>query len=273
MKIPVLTYHSMNIESNAYAENDHLALASDLQTIRQLGYEIIPLSQVVNWHQGALINEPSSKVIALTLDDGSWFDYYDLNHPTCGMQRSMFNILKDFQEQTHRSLPVHATSFVITSPEARDSLDKSCMIGRGWWSDAWWAEAALSGIMDIECHSWDHVHPELETVAQQDQIKGDFGQIRSEPDCQIQFVHASNYLHKTLAGTRPRLFAYPWGKASDYVLNDYLPNQRDKHHFQAAFSIEPRAVSKSDNIWWLPRFVCGRDWKTPLQLNNLLSDL
>ncbi len=271
MKVPVLTYHSMNIVSNSYAENDHLALASDLTTINELGFRIIPLRQLVKWHQGAAIDENPARVIALTFDDGSWFDYFDLYHPSCGMQRSMFNILKDFQDQTGHALPVHATSFVIASPTARDTLDQRCMIGQGWWTDTWWEQAASSGIMDIECHSWDHVHPELEQVAQQDQIKGDFSQVQSFPDCEIQFTKASKYIGKMLAGNRPTLFAFPWGKASEYAVNDYLPKHVKKHQFEAAFSIQARAVSRSDNVWRLPRFVCGRDWQSPEQLSKLLT--
>ena len=42
----------MNVIKNTYAENDHLALASDLVTISKLGFSLIPLSRVVDWHQG-----------------------------------------------------------------------------------------------------------------------------------------------------------------------------------------------------------------------------
>ena len=273
MKIPILTYHSMNVGANSYAGNDHLAFKSDLATVSELGFRIIPLSQVVDWHQGLLTNEIPARPIAITFDDGSWFDYYDLDHPTCGVQRSMFNILRDFQDKTDKAQPVHASSFVISSPTARSSLDKSCMIGRGWWGDEWWADAAASGIMSVECHSWDHVHPELSSVAQQDQIKGDFSRIQSFADCEIQFTQAGDYIGEQLAGRRPVFFAYPWGMASDYVVEQYLPNFRARHQFRAAFSIEPMAVSKSDNIWFLPRLVCGRDWQSPEGLKALLESL
>ena len=228
---------------------------------------------MVSWHLGALENEIPERAIVITFDDGSWFDYFDLVHPTCGPQRSLFNILADFQAAGDSIFPVHATSFVISSPQARESLDRSCMIGRGWWSDAWWPQAAASGIMDIECHSWDHVHPELEQVAQQHQIKGDFSQVQSFADCEIQFAKAGDYICEVLGGIRPRLFAYPWGKASDYMINDYLPNHSSSHQFKAAFCIANKAVERSDNIWNLPRFVCGRDWRSPNQLRELLGGI
>lgn len=271
MKIPVLTYHGMNITENTYAGNDHIALASDLETIDELGFRVVALSRVVDWHLEILSDKEMERTVAISLDDGSWFDYYDLDHPTCGRQRSMFNILRDFQSRSATSRPVHATSFVISSPEARASLDESCMIGMGWWSDQWWLEASSSGLMDIECHSWDHVHPGLERVVQEDQIKGDFRAVRNRADSQIQFSRAGEYIGEVLHGRRPTLFAFPYGRASDYAVSDYLPNRQPEHGFRAAFGTGPGAVSKSDNIWLLPRFVCGPDWQSPQGLKDILN--
>jgi len=270
LKIPVLTYHGMNINKNTYAENDHLALASDLETISELGLKVIPLSRVVDWHQGSLPDEEVFRTVAITFDDGSWFDYYDLDHPTCGVQRSMLNILKDFNLRNVSGHMAHVTSFVISSPQARSSLDKSCMIGKDWWGDQWWMDAASSGIMDVECHSWDHVHSELDNVAQQNQIKGDFSQVKSFIDSEIQFTKAGEYIGSVL-GNRPSLFAYPYGSASDYVVNEYLPKYQSRHQFRAAFTTEPKAVSKADNKWLLPRFVCGHDWRSPQELIEILT--
>lgn len=271
MKIPVLTYHAINVITNDYAENDHIALASDLETIHSLGLTIIPLSRLVDWQQGELSDVEVSRSVAITFDDGSWFDFYDLDHPSCGMQRSMFNILKDFNARTETTRPAHATSFVISSSQARDSLDRSCMVGKDWWGDQWWPEAASSGILDIECHSWDHVHPELDQVTQREQLKGDFRQIKTFADAEIQFGKAGEYIGTVLAGKRPTLFAYPWGQVSDYVVDEYLPQNRSVHRFRAAFTIAPRAVSRADNQWLLPRFVFGRDWKSPQGLTRILE--
>jgi len=240
LKIPVLTYHSMNITRNTYAENDHLALASDLETINELGFRVIPLSRVVDWHQGTLRDEDVARTVAITLDDGSWFDFYDLDHPTCGVQRSMINILRDFNLKKGPTQDSHATSFVISSPHARASLDKRCMIGKDWWGDQWWKDAVSSGVMDVECHSWDHVHTALDKVAQQNQLKGDFRQVKTFIDAEIQFTRAGEYIGSVL-GYRPSLFAYPYGSASDYVVDQYLPKYQSRHQFRAAFTTEPKA--------------------------------
>jgi len=259
------------VTSNSYAGNDHLALVSDLETIVASGRRIIPLNRLVDWYLGLRVDEEVARSVAISFDDGSWFDFYDLDHPTCGVQRSMFNILKDFNAGNDISRRAHATSFMISSPQARSSLDQSGLIGKDWWGDQWWLEAASSGILDIECHSWDHVHPELDQVAQQDQVKGDFSQVKSFNDAEIQFTRAGQYIAEVLAGKRPTLFAYPWGSASDYAVNEYLPKYRARHQFRAAFTIDPRAVSRADNRWLLPRYVFGRDGTSPQGLSGILN--
>lgn len=243
---------------------------SDLITIDELGYKVVPLSRVVDWHRGDLPDEALTKSVAITLDDGSWFDFYDLEHPTCGMQRSMLNILKDFNANKNASFEAHATSFVISSPEARSSLDKSCMIGKDWWGDDWWNSAVASGLMDIECHSWDHVHTELDQVAQQNQLKGDFSKVESWADSEVQFAKACDYIAHVMGGRRPTLFAYPYGSSSSYVANEYLPEYQSVHRLKAAFTTVAKAVSKSDDVWLLPRFVFGHDWKSPEGLRDIL---
>lgn len=122
MHIPILTYHAMNVASNRYAENDHLALAQDLTTIQRMGLRVIPLSSVVEWRLGRLPDHAVEGCLAITLDDGSWFDYYDLEHPSCGPQRSMFNIARDFRDQHQGQPAIPMSSFVISSPAARSIL-------------------------------------------------------------------------------------------------------------------------------------------------------
>ncbi|MCF6301263.1 MAG: hypothetical protein L3J52_09135, partial [Proteobacteria bacterium] len=153
-KIPVLTYHSNNITGNDYHNNDHIALQADLVLIEQLGFKVISLDQLIGWHGGTLPDATIDKAVVVTFDDGSWFDYYDMPHPTLGLQKSFYNILKDHQNITGEKIT--ASSFVIVSPEARDELDKSGLIGKGWWTDQWWLETQKNDILTIENHSWDH---------------------------------------------------------------------------------------------------------------------
>lgn len=272
MHVPVLTYHSVNIIRNTYAENDHIALAEDLRALGSLGWRIVPLGRVFDWQQGRISDGDMERTVAITLDDGAWFDFHDLDHPTCGLQRGMLGILRDFREAAGRERQpgVHATSFVITSPEAREELDRKGLIGKGWWGDEWWADAERSGLVEIGCHSWDHLHPDLDRVAQRDQHKGDFHAVDSEDDCRAQVARAGDYIEKIL-GQRPRFFAYPWGQASDYLAGEYLPTKQAEHGFQAAFTTEAKPVERSDDHWRLPRYVFGRDWREPGDLARLLA--
>ena len=160
MRVPVLTYHAMAMDGRGPRDNDHDALAADLEVIEAEGYEVRPLAELVI----AWLRRPASlrgrKLLALTCDDGSDFDFRDIEHPTWGMQRSFFNILRDFHAAHPRSQPgLHITSFVVVSPADRAELDRLCMLGRGWWSDDWWIDAIASGRMGIASHSWDHKSP------------------------------------------------------------------------------------------------------------------
>jgi peptidoglycan/xylan/chitin deacetylase (PgdA/CDA1 family) len=74
-----------------------------------------------------------------------------------------------------------------------------------------------------------------------------------------------------LAGKRPTLFAYPYGQVSDYAVEQYLPEHAPRHGFRAAFTTEPKPVSRSDDIWALPRFVFGQDWRSTEGLKAILD--
>jgi hypothetical protein len=273
LQIPILTYHSMHVDSNEYGGNDHVALREDLRAIHGAGLRVVPLDTVVRWQQGELGDAEVAGSIAITLDDGSWFDFHDLDHPSCGPQRSMFNILQDFIAEFGAAAQpqLHASSFVITSPAARTELDQKIMIGKDWWTDDWWPQAQASGLMGIECHSWDHDHPSLEQVAQRHQVKGDFRAIDSFADCKLQVGQAGEYIRARLGAGAARHFAYPWGQASDYLAQQYFPQYPSLHGFAAAYTTEARPVSRADNRWLLPRYVFERDWQSPQQFRDLLA--
>lgn len=271
MKVPILTYHSMNVLGNEYENNDHVALFNDLRLITHLGLRIIPLYEIVEQLRNG--RHDLANCVAVTFDDGADLDYFDLTHPTWGIQRSMLNIMKDFMAEfgadTQPSL--HATSFVIVSPEARKQLDHTCTMGYGWWTDDWWPEAVSTGLLSIANHSWDHNHATLERVAQKNQEKGSFLVIDTYEDADAQIRQATQYLMHKTNNPGVALFAYPYGEYNEYLVDHYLPKLSTEHGLMAAFTTEPRHVSENEHLWKLPRYVCGRDWKTPEQLARILK--
>ncbi len=267
--VPVLAYHANNITTNDYSGNDHVALAADLRALAGAGWRPLALDGVVDWLVGARETASIDRRYAITFDDASDFDYRDIDHPTCGLQRSLFNVLADFSRET--GLPVHASSFVIASPEARAQLDERALVGRGWWNDDWWVAANESGLLSIECHGWDHLHPVLDEVAQQDGRSGNFRAIATLGDCRRQLRDAAALVRERAGGRAPKYFAYPWGQYSDYLVGEYLPRYRSEHGYRAAFTTRPEPVRRGDDRWRLPRLVCGDAWRSTDQLLNLVN--
>jgi peptidoglycan/xylan/chitin deacetylase (PgdA/CDA1 family) len=271
-RIPVLTYHGIDVEGNDYDNNDHVALHEDLETIQAHGSTIVPLRWIAEIVTGDRPAPDSETWVALTFDDGSHFDWHDLDHPTNGRQRSFYNILKDFRHrhgddaQPH----LHATSFVIASPEARAQLDRSCLIGKGWWSDDWWPDAVQDGLLDIQNHSWDHCHPTLEHVCQKDQIKGSFEAIDTHTECRCEIKQAGAYIEQQ-TGKWPDLFAYPDGEYSEYLRDHYFPEHADEHRSFAAFGSLAGYVTEVASRWCIPRFVYRANWSSSNELLTILN--
>jgi peptidoglycan/xylan/chitin deacetylase (PgdA/CDA1 family) len=270
MKIPILTYHSMKIHGTDYASNDLVGLASDLETVRARGWRIVPLAELVRtWRHSPSALE-GEKLVAFTCDDGGDFDFHDLPHPTAGEQRSVLNILRDFKAR-HRDAAPHITSFVIVSPEARVELDKTCMIGRGWWTDTWWRDAAASGLMDIANHSWDHNHQALPERFSHGVARGTFKSIATRGLADDEIRAANDFLRARVPHAGNALFAYPYGDFNDYLVEEYFPTFGEAIGLEAAFSDTAEYLSARANRWKIPRFVFGRDWNSPEALVGILD--
>ena len=46
MKVPVLTWHAMNVSGSGYVENDHVAFREDLEWLHGAGLRIVSLHQI-----------------------------------------------------------------------------------------------------------------------------------------------------------------------------------------------------------------------------------
>jgi len=268
-QVPILTYHANNINGLDYQSNDHVALQEDLQLIHDLGFRIISLDQLMQWRSGRLADSEVEKAVVLTCDDGTWFDYYDVDHPSYGLQISFFNILKNHKKHTQQS--VHMSNFVIASPEARVILDQKCLVGRGWWTDEWWRAAQNSGLMSIENHSWDHNHGVLENKNIHDDS---FEAIDNEVDCDRQLKQSQDFICQFFrCEHQAKYFAYPYGNYSQYLRFDYLPSQGTDLGLLAAFTTEAKHVTQQSDRWAMPRYVCNNDWHNAAQLKSILQPL
>lgn len=272
MRIPVLTYHAVNIAGNDYANNDPVAFAADLRLIDDLGLRVVPLSWVADAVRGRT-HRDLSRCVALTCDDGSDFDFQDLDHPVHGHQRSLFNCLQDFiDERGALAQPdLHLTSFVIASPLARSELDRLCLVGHDWMGEHWWQRAIASGRMAIQCHSWEHNHPALGATGTDGTPRGSFEVIDSPARAEHEIAQAMAYLGQRLGQHEITQFAFPFGQSNHYLIDTYLPTRGRELGLRAAWSTDGRAVTPTDNIWNLPRYVCGWHWKSHDELQRILA--
>jgi len=264
--IPVLTYHSQNICGNVYAQNDHIALHDDLRVLHRHGYLLAPLDWLADWLEGRRDDADLERRVILTFDDGCDLDVRDLDYPGHGLQRSFQGILNDFQAQSARPAPaLHATAFVIASREARHTIDRGSLFGQGWISDDWWRSTDTGGLIAIENHGWDHNHPDLAGGQ-----RGGFHTVDTQEQCLQQVVQAAAAI-ELVTGRRPRYFAYPFGESSAYIRETFFPLFTGRHGCRAALGTDPGPVKHSSDRWNLPRFVCGRDWKSPQELLELIG--
>lgn len=265
IRIPVLTYHATNISGNEYQNNDHIAFAADLGLIEKLNIQILSSYDLIDWYNNKLALSSEQNYVVLTFDDGSELDYMDWHHPNFGQQKSFYNIMKDY------GASIHATSFVIASPVARRQLQQTCLAGYEIWGDDWWQEVEESGLISIENHSWDHLHPTLDRVANSKNLKGDFSIIDNLDDAHLQIKQSSNYINSQIKNKKTRLFAYPYGDYNEYLVEDYFKHQQTE--IKAAFTCESSYVDSSSSVFKIPRFVCGSDWKSLSGLEKILLKL
>jgi hypothetical protein len=276
VKALVLTYHSHNIAGTDYATNDHVALASDLRTVHASGARIVPLGEVVDAVRAGPEGARDEVLVGISFDDGPSFDFEDFTHPRFGPQRSFLNILRDFRDEAGAGAQpgLHATSFVIASPAARGAMERAEDCGftflEDWLTDRWWNDAVDTGLLAIGNHSWDHVHHAPDAIAISAPVRDDFTRVDNYTDADREIRAASAFINARVRG-RCDLFAFPFGHANDYLVNEYLPLRAYEHGMTAAFGTGGRAARPGDSVWNIPRVVCGYDWKSPAGLERLLA--
>lgn len=261
----ILTYHSLHASGWSYAENDHLALALDLDLFRRLGYQILPLSHVVSAVQNQTVHRLPERCVTLTCDDGVNHDVFDFYHPDFGLLLSFKSIIERARASGQSA---SMTSFVISSATARRCLDETCIAGRGEWTDDWWHDVASLDFWDIACHSWDHNHESLEERATPSLRPGTFLDVEKFEVADIQVADAARSISRQTRGLSQPWFAYPYGHFSEYLVSDYLPRC---DYIEAAFTTEGTQITNNADIYAIPRLVCGQHWRSPAELISLID--
>ena len=272
MRVPILTYHGVNVAGGDYAGNDHVAFAADLETIQANGFSIVPVAWIVEQLLGHATRD-LSRCVALTCDDGSNLDYHDLDWPGHGRQKSFYNALVDFRARHGQAAQphLHLTAFVIADPAARAAMDRLCLVGGDWMREDWWPAAQSSGLMAIENHSWDHNHPCLPTPGPANLARGDFHDVADEAKAEFEIAQAQDYIAARIE-RRPSLFCYPFGHVNDFLRADWLPRRGVALGLEAAFGDGAVPVTPGADRWNIPRYVCGWHWKSPEGLEAILRE-
>jgi hypothetical protein len=264
----VLTYHSGNIAGNDYGSNDLVAFREDLRLVHALGLSIVPLRALVDRLVEGRCSDLPERVVSICLDDGLDFDFVELAHPLHGHQPSAAGIMREFADEHH--CPVHATSFVIASPGAREQIARREMMGYPWINDSWWPTAVESGLFHIANHTWDHVSPYVGYDAAEQGRRGSSRYIDNPATADVQIRQARDYIQSIAPNPGSALLAFPYGDYSEYLIDAYLPDERLGHGTLAAFTTSPGVITPASNRWTLPRNTCGANWSSPEGLVALL---
>jgi hypothetical protein len=272
MRALVLTYHSQNVNGKTYADNDHIALQSDLAVLRRAGIAVVSAEALAQSLTAQTMALPE-RCVVLTCDDGTLLDWEAFEHPAHGSQPSFAQILRDaIAEGLNAPRQGALTSFVIASDEARAAIDVESHAGYPISTSAWWAGAARDGLIHLGCHSWDHCAHGLTPAHRYSKQAGTFRAVDNLRDADQQVRHAGEAIRARCSDdTQARLFAYPYGETTDYLVNTYFPNAA--HGMLAAFTDGAEVVTAATHRWTIPRYVCGHHWRSADAFAQLIGVL
>jgi hypothetical protein len=147
------------------------------------------------------------------------------------------------------------------------------MIGAHWWNDHWWQPAVASGLLGIANHSWDHNHDSISWSRADGRSRGTFASIDNFAAAEGEIARATKFIRKTALNPAATLFAYPYGEANRYLVEEYFPAEHERIGVDAAFVSRGEPITEASNRWCLPRYTCGQHWKSPDELRVLLRDI
>ena len=284
-RVPVLYYHSRNVGPACNADDtDVLALQRDARILREHGFTIVPLIDVVRWRLGSIPGDQlPDRVAAISVDDGFDRDYLGDIPSRVGYPDYPCYDLPSVREVAEaEQIPV--TFFVIASRVVRD------LISPDYFGDNWWADAAAHPLFDIGNHTVDHEHIAITEQTYDpgiDAMLPAAGHADNVWHGELMPERWTNYTSADLAvrvsaarieratGVWPQLLAYPMGYTSNYMRGGYLPRYYAEHKTLAAFCDErgasPPLMTRTTDRWCLPRVGHGISWRTGDELLEILQ--
>jgi peptidoglycan/xylan/chitin deacetylase (PgdA/CDA1 family) len=212
VSVPILLYHrfgpvvadSMTVTTSVFE--------SHLKYLRDNGYTVIPLRQLVDYllKKGA---PPPPRSVVIVADDGHKSVYTDMFH---------------FIRQYH----VPVTLFIYPSAISNASYAMT-------WEQL--RELKKSGLIDFHSHSY--WHPNFK------KDKKKMTPAEYEKSVQMQLRKSREKLEKEL-NVKVDMLAWPFG-----IYDNDLLKKAGEAGYVAAFTIERRHASDSENIMTLPRYL------------------
>lgn len=212
LRVPILLYHrfgpvvadSMTVTTNVFESN--------LKYLRDNGYIVIPLRQLLDYYlkKGP---PPPPRSVVITAEDGHRSVYTD-----------MFPLIKKYR------IPV--TLFLYPSAISNAPYAMT-------WEQL--REMKKTGLFDFQSHSYWHPN-----------FKKDKRRLKPaeyEKFVEMQFKKSKEKLEKEL-GLKVYMLAWPFG-----IYDDELIDKAIETGYVAAFTMERRHASSSDNIMTLPRYL------------------
>jgi hypothetical protein len=103
--------------------------------------------------------------------------------------------------------------------------------------------------------------------------RGTFQSVATFDAAEAEIAQAAARLREVAPNPGDALFAYPYGEATDYLVQEYFPRHHVRIGVTAAFATAGAPVTEGSDRWRMPRYVCGDHWKSPGELARLLRDV
>ncbi len=212
IEVPILAYHNFDPSVPGSMTVSTRKFEEQLKWLKDNGYTVIPLQDLVSYLQGKTSSLPEKSVV-ITADDG---------------KKSVYTYMLPLAKKYN--IPV--TLFIYPSAISNASYAMT-------WQQL--KELKDTGLFDIQGHTY--WHPNFKTEKKK----------LSEADYQklvdTQLVKSKKVLEDKL-NINVTLLAWPFG-----IYDDYLEKQAQQAGYVAAFSIDDRLASRSENMMSQPRYL------------------